>query len=82
MRLVELAFDQISQFLALFLLYTIENHSLKPGTIVTDGKNNFKIACKDGFVSISMLQLEGKNRMNSVEFLRGFKIKDYTIDFS
>jgi len=60
----------------------IENHSLKPGTIVTDGKNNFKIACKDGFITISMLQLEGKNRMNSVEFLRGFKIKDYTIDFS
>jgi methionyl-tRNA formyltransferase len=59
-----------------------EKHSLKPGTIVTDGKNDFKIACKDGFVSISMLQLEGKNRMNSVEFLRGFKIKDYTIDFS
>ncbi len=58
----------------------IEKHSLKPGTIVSDGKHNFKIACKDGFVSISLLQLEGKNRMNTIEFLRGFKIADYTID--
>lgn len=60
----------------------IEIHSLKPGTIVSDGKHNFKIACKDGFVSISMLQLEGKKRMNSIEFLKGFKISDFTIDFS
>jgi len=60
----------------------IEKHSHKPGTIVSDGKHNFKIACTDGFVSISLLQLEGKNRMNSIEFLRGFKIADYTIDFS
>ncbi len=60
----------------------LEKHSLKPGTIVSDGKHNFKIACKDGFVSISMLQLEGKNKMNAIEFLRGFKISDYTIDFS
>ena len=59
-----------------------EKHSLKPGNIISDGKHTFKIACKDGFVNISMLQLEGKKKMNAAEFLRGFKISEYTIDFS
>ena len=60
----------------------IEKHSLSPGTIVSDSKHYIKIACSDGFLSISMLQLEGKKKMNTIEFLRGFKIADYTIDFS
>jgi len=55
----------------------VEKHSLSPGTIVSDGKHQLKIACTDGFVSISMLQLEGKKKMNSIEFLRGFKISEY-----
>lgn len=58
-----------------------EKHSLSPGTIVSDGKHYIKVACTDGFVGISMLQLEGKKKMNSIEFLRGFKIADYTIEF-
>jgi methionyl-tRNA formyltransferase len=60
----------------------IEEHSLSPGTIVSDGKHFIRIACSDGFLSISNLQLEGKKKMNSIEFLRGFRISDYTIDFS
>ena len=57
-------------------------HNMNPGEIITDGKHFIKIACKDGFISIVSLQLEGKKRMNTVEFLRGFKIKDYTIPVS
>jgi len=60
----------------------LEKHSLPPGSIVSDAKHFIKIACADGFVSISNLQLEGKKKMNSIEFLRGFKISDYTIDFN
>ena len=60
----------------------LEKHSLSPGTIVSDGKHYFKIACSDGFINIANLQLEGKNKMNSIEFLRGFRISDFTIDFS
>lgn len=49
------------------------SHTHTPGTIVTDGKKELKVACKDGFVSIQSLQLAGKKRMNSDEFLRGYK---------
>jgi methionyl-tRNA formyltransferase len=57
----------------------IEKHSLKPGTIISDGKHYIKISCKDGFLNISNLQLEGKKRMNTIEFLRGFRISNFTI---
>jgi methionyl-tRNA formyltransferase len=56
----------------------IEKHKLIPGEIVSDGKHFIRIACKDGFISLASLQLDGKKRMNTVEFLRGFKISDYT----
>ena len=55
------------------------DHSLKPGEILSDGKNFIDIACKSGFLSIVSIQIEGKKRMNTVEFLRGFKISDYKI---
>lgn len=60
----------------------LEKHSLAPGTIISDAKQFIKIACADGFLDITNLQLEGKKKMNSIEFLRGYKISDYTIDFS
>ena len=57
-------------------------HMLKPGSIVSDGKNFIKIACRNGFVNINSLQLEGKKRMNTTEFLKGFKITNYTVPVS
>jgi len=54
-------------------------HQFSPGHIDSDGKSFIRIACKDGFINILSLQLEGKNRMNSVEFLRGFKIANLSI---
>jgi methionyl-tRNA formyltransferase len=57
-----------------------EKHSLSPGTIISDAKHSFQIACADGLLNITSLQLEGKKKMNSIEFMRGFKISDYTID--
>ncbi|HAM10350.1 MAG TPA: methionyl-tRNA formyltransferase [Bacteroidales bacterium] len=59
-----------------------EKHSLPPGTIVSDSKHFIRIACADGFLSIINLQLEGKKKMNSIEFLKGFRITDYIIDIS
>jgi methionyl-tRNA formyltransferase len=53
-------------------------HNLNPGEIITDEKHFIKIACKDGFIDILSMQLEGKKRMSTVELLRGFRIKDYT----
>jgi len=57
-------------------------HEFKPGQIISDGKHFLRIACKDGFVNITSLQLEGKTRMNTVEFLKGFRIGDYAITLS
>jgi methionyl-tRNA formyltransferase len=57
----------------------IVTHNFKPGTLVSDGKHFMKVACRDGFITISTLQLEGKKKMNIVEFLRGFRIADFAI---
>jgi methionyl-tRNA formyltransferase len=56
----------------------IEKHSFKPGTIITDGKQYIRISCKDGYLSLLSLQLEGKRRMGTEEFLRGFSMADFT----
>jgi len=56
-----------------------EVHSLKPGTIISDGKHFIRISCKNGFINVSSIQLEGKKRMNTVEFLRGFNIDNFSI---
>jgi methionyl-tRNA formyltransferase len=52
-------------------------HNNNPGQIISDGKNYLKIACKDGYVGICSLQLEGKKRMTTPEFLRGFRISEF-----
>ena len=48
------------------------DHSLDPGTVESDDKANIKVACTNGFIDIKMLQLSGKKRMTTEEFLRGF----------
>ena len=52
-----------------------DNSSLPaaPGTIQTDGKRYLKIACPDGWLSITDIQLSGKKRMKIDELLRGFQ---------
>lgn len=54
--------------------YFCEEHKNNIGTIVSDGKNNIKIACKNGWIEILELQMEGKKRMNSSDFLKGIEI--------
>jgi len=44
-----------------------------PGTIQTDGRKYLKIACPDGWLSITDIQLSGKKRMKIDELLRGFQ---------
>jgi methionyl-tRNA formyltransferase len=53
-------------------------HSFDPGQLITDGKNYLRVACRDGFVNILLLQAEGRKTMNITEFLRGFRIGDYS----
>lgn len=58
--------------------FEISSHVHEPGQIFSDGKKYLKVACKGGFINITSLQLEGKKRMGIEEFLRGFRIADYT----
>lgn len=45
------------------------------GTIDTDGKTYLRFAAKDAWINILDLQLEGKKRMQIVEFLRGWRLE-------
>lgn len=42
-----------------------------PGTLVSDGKNYLKISTTDGYLQVLEVQLEGKRRMNTRDFLNG-----------
>lgn len=44
-----------------------------PGQIETDGKKFLRFACKEGVVDVLELQLEGKKKMETTEFLRGYR---------
>jgi methionyl-tRNA formyltransferase len=56
-----------------------EEHSFTPGQIISDGKHFLKIACRHGFLNVLSIQLEGKKRISTIEFLRGFNISDYQV---
>ena len=45
----------------------------EPGTIETDRKTFLNVACKNGWLQITDLQIAGKKRMKTDEFLRGFQ---------
>lgn len=45
---------------------------LIPGTVLSDGRSMLKIAAADGWLNLADLQLSGKKRMKTDEFLRGF----------
>ena len=47
-------------------------HTNEPGTILSDQRKWVKIACPDGYLLVTDLQLAGKKRMGIEEFLRGF----------
>ncbi len=46
----------------------------QPSTIISDGKFFLKFACSNGFIHVLDIQLEGKKRMLTEDFLKGFRI--------
>jgi len=56
-----------------FFALHAEGKSAVPGTIESDGKNYLKVACGNGWLQITDLQLSGKKRLKTNEFLRGFQ---------
>lgn len=47
----------------------------EPGTVIEVTKNVIKVACGQGVLSIRELQLEGKKRMSTHDFLLGVKLQ-------
>jgi methionyl-tRNA formyltransferase len=53
--------------------YALSESKEVPGTILTDYKNTFSVIAGDGIIHIKELQVEGKKRMTTAEFLRGIQ---------
>ena len=56
-----------------------EKKQKQPGTIVSVEKDGFGILTGDGILFVKELQLEGKRKMLTEEFLRGFQMEEGTI---
>lgn len=70
------AWAQLSEELSVKIFdvdFEPKTHKLEAGTILSDGKESIKVACKDGFISIKDLQFSGKKRMSTAELLMGFR---------
>lgn len=52
--------------------FELGNQSKTPGQILSDNKSYINAIVSDGIIHIEDLQLAGKKRMNTSEFLRGF----------
>ena len=52
-----------------------------PGKIITDGKTFLRVQCNDGWMEILELQMEGKKKMKTDEFLRGFRFEEGNLEF-
>ena len=46
------------------------------GAILTDGKSEVKVAVDGGYVRVKTMQIAGKKKMQTEEFLRGYKFAD------
>lgn len=53
----------------------VVDHDHLPGTLITDNKKMLKVAAPRGFIHIKRLQLQGKKRMDTVDFLNGYELE-------
>lgn len=59
----------------------ISEDKAQPGTIDSDDESYLNVACGNGWLNISDLQLAGKKRMSAADFLHGFRgIIDYRFE--
>ncbi|MDA8693071.1 methionyl-tRNA formyltransferase [Saprospiraceae bacterium] len=54
------------------------NHTA--GTIITDNKSTIHVACKDGYVALMQIQMSGKSKMKTKDFLNGYNVSDCITD--
>ena len=58
---------------------TKEEKNMMTGTIVSVAKDSFDVLTGDGILRVKELQLEGKRKMTTEEFLRGFGLEAGTV---
>ncbi len=56
-----------------------EAPTIQPGTVECDGKNYLRVACKDAWLHLLDIQMEGKKRMEIKAFLRGNSFPSHSI---
>jgi methionyl-tRNA formyltransferase len=60
----------------LFKIYqaekVLEKHAIEPGEFISDNKSFIRISTLDGFIDVKEMQLQGKRRMNTRDFLNGY----------
>ncbi len=56
-----------------------EFHKAEPGTVVGVSDDSILVLCRDSVLKITGLQLEGKKRMSTADFLRGYKVEKGTV---
>lgn len=52
-------------------IYEIKEDNVEVGTLKIEGKNNLLVKCKDGYLQLLSIQVEGKQRMDVKSFLNG-----------
>ena len=53
-----------------------EDTALEAGTVINITKDSFSVVTGDGLLKINELQIEGKKRMDTGSFLRGYKLNE------
>ena len=53
----------------------VAGQTVRPGEYKTDGKTFLKFACTNGYIHVKELQLEGKKKMSTEDFLRGYRFE-------
>lgn len=54
----------------------VVNHDKEFGKVVSNGKDFIKISCNGGYLNVLKLQISGKKKMSTIDFLRGFRLFD------
>ena len=65
--------------LKLFQVERLVKEHDRPVELVTDGKKTFRILVRGGEILVKELQLSGKRKMTTEEFLRGFRLAACTL---
>ena len=56
----------------------VNSCQISPGTVVVSDKKNLAVMTGQGILKLNEVQLEGKKRMNTEDFLRGKKVEKGT----